>query len=608
MHNTINKVVTREGLLQTFEELQGEFTKSESNAKAFDARFEYARSMFQSKILEKCKSVKQKIKDENELAKQMSEFIHMVEDLNNKWVSDLRARDKGLEFRAGYNDSLLVFVYGKVKSGKSSLGNYVAWGLTEPTQKDKDAVQEDLRPRYKSHAQTNVTGGDTEKQAESNSEFRVGATEATSSIQSFSLPGLTWVDSPGLHSVNPENGELADEYVNHADLILYTMKSDAPGRATDMEEIKMLMEKDKRFLLLLTGSDTVEDDENEDGEIFSVRKMKESTVREEQKHYVSDELQKVTDKSVEIISLSALIAQQHQAYSEEYADSGMGELFAVLNQLVRSDGVKIKRRAPLRNYLKFIGACSIDIQKLNSGISPMRELIENLQKDFPHFVKTENHTAQDKLKTHIDKLFREIDPETVDEDKINQKLKGIEREALQACTKYAELALQNIFSKIISEYEIGVQKTIDLTGLEKVDFEITMATQQREEVKKGNKGLLKAIGGIIGGSLGLLFSGGLLSFVGASVGGYIGEMLGDDTEIVEKTYQVKFGDNLYEINEKIREYLIQELNKAITEIANRNISDLIDGSNHLIDAIEQECNNIQIELDFIDSQLKQAIT
>ena len=89
------------------------------------------------------------------------------------------------------------------------------------------------QPTYFSGQKTEVKGGDAAKEAETKKEFRVGATEATSSIQGFSLDGLTWIDSPGLHSINQENGDLAKDYVEHADLILYTMKSDSPGRRAD---------------------------------------------------------------------------------------------------------------------------------------------------------------------------------------------------------------------------------------------------------------------------------------------------------------------------------------------------------------------------------------
>ena len=89
-------------------------------------------------------------------------------------------------------------------------------------------------------------------------------------------------DSPGLHSLKEENGNLAREYLDHADLILYTMKSDAPGRASDLAEIRDLIHKDKRTLLLLTGSDDIEEDINDSGNLIQCIVMKDAARRAKQ--------------------------------------------------------------------------------------------------------------------------------------------------------------------------------------------------------------------------------------------------------------------------------------------------------------------------------------
>ncbi|MCP5972895.1 dynamin family protein, partial [Klebsiella pneumoniae] len=78
-------------------------------------------------------------------------------------------------------------------------------------------------------------------------------------IQGFKLPGFTWVDSPGLHSTNTANGDLARKYVDQADLILYTMNSQAPGRQSDMSEVSSLLNGKRSLMILLTGSDITEE-------------------------------------------------------------------------------------------------------------------------------------------------------------------------------------------------------------------------------------------------------------------------------------------------------------------------------------------------------------
>jgi polynucleotide 5'-kinase involved in rRNA processing len=67
----------------------------------------------------------------------VEKFRNILEETNQNWQKKIATQDTGVHFRAGFNDSLLVFVYGKVKSGKSSLGNYMAWGHTDPTEHKK---------------------------------------------------------------------------------------------------------------------------------------------------------------------------------------------------------------------------------------------------------------------------------------------------------------------------------------------------------------------------------------------------------------------------------------------------------------------------------------
>ncbi|PQJ96335.1 hypothetical protein [Chromatium okenii] len=48
---------------------------------------------------------------------------------------------RNTEFRENFGDSLLVYVYGKVKAGKSSIGNYVAYGHGDPHRSIIDAAE-----------------------------------------------------------------------------------------------------------------------------------------------------------------------------------------------------------------------------------------------------------------------------------------------------------------------------------------------------------------------------------------------------------------------------------------------------------------------------------
>ena len=287
------KPITREALLASFGTLATKFTSSLKEAQALEQAFDASRAKLVQAISSHLQNAKNSLPDTNPLQAPLSHFVAIMTQTSSEWDAKVAGRQKGVKFRQGFEDSLLVFVSGKVNSGKSSLGNYMAWGHTDPTDDAKRQTPPERYPQYQSHAKVDVKGGDSLKDAEKKREFRVSATEATSSIQSFSLPGLTWVDSPGLHSLKEENGNLAREYLDHADLILYTMKSDSPGRASDLTEIRDLIYKDKRTLLLLTGSDDIEEDIDDSGELIQCVVMKDAERRAKQQEYVRGELKEI---------------------------------------------------------------------------------------------------------------------------------------------------------------------------------------------------------------------------------------------------------------------------------------------------------------------------
>ncbi|MCH7318145.1 dynamin family protein [Acinetobacter sp. ANC 5659] len=376
--------ISRPELLNIFKELQQKFNFSQEQDQVFKS---YCHQ-FQQNMASYLKASEHNISKNNPLSQQIGKFRSILEETNQNWQKKITTQDTGVHFRAGFNDSLLVFVYGKVKSGKSSLGNYMAWGHTDPTEQQKSEIQKELQPVYFSGQKTEVKGGDVAKEAEIKKEFRVGATEATSSIQGFSLDGLTWIDSPGLHSINQENGDLAKDYVEHADLILYTMKSDSPGRESDLNEILNLYRADKKIILLLTGSDDVAHDwDDEKDEMISTIVMKDRQRRLDQQKYVRSALEKIPElagktNNIEILSFSARYAQENEGQVDNFADSGMGQLFAALGKIAREDGVKLKHRTPMLNFKNFLTDFMSDLENYAQLIVDFQQPIERIKKVF----------------------------------------------------------------------------------------------------------------------------------------------------------------------------------------------------------------------------------
>lgn len=226
-------------------------------------------------------------------------------------TEDIRKTQKGTEFIKKYEQSFNVAVFGKVKAGKSYLGNFIM-GNEIRDLGIETSYNKLPRPTVEVHDRGNISV--EEKMAEITEEgqegFGVAANEATSAIQLFRLGGLTWFDTPGIGSLTWDNEILAKEYVDNADLVIFACNSDAAGTRQDFTEMRTLHEKGKPFLLLLTQSDTLEEECDENNNIISNLVAKNPKDRSETENYMVRELKKdrIYLREKELLTISAKLA------------------------------------------------------------------------------------------------------------------------------------------------------------------------------------------------------------------------------------------------------------------------------------------------------------
>ena len=596
------KPITREALLASFGTLATKFTSSLKEAQALEQAFDASRAKLVQAISSHLQNAKNSLPDTNPLQAPLSHFVAIMTQTSSEWDAKVAGRQKGVKFRQGFEDSLLVFVSGKVNSGKSSLGNYMAWGHTDPTDDAKRQTPPERYPQYQSHAKVDVKGGDSLKDAEKKREFRVSATEATSSIQSFSLPGLTWVDSPGLHSLKEENGNLAREYLDHADLILYTMKSDSPGRASDLTEIRDLIYKDKRTLLLLTGSDDIEEDIDDSGELIQCVVMKDAERRAKQQEYVRGELKEIpgSDK-LEIVSISSRYAQENAHDPVAFLESGIGSFCATLQNICQSEGVKIKQRVPMRNLHHFLADCENDLVPYQKLMTDFRPILRKLDESLKNQISQHSREGQHDLKRVIDTFFVGMENSRDDTDHINSQLKNFNSKLGEKFQEIANERLQAIADDLTKEFQSSVKSTYQHSLLAQIpDFKIDTITEQVEAgTRSGTKKRNSGIGALVGGALGVFF-GPVGIAVGSTLGGMAGGAIGDSASIRYRDVQIIVGDNLQDIRRKLLDTYCEKL----VELLEKNSTDLweaFDGS------IKTLLKQLSAEMEQFDSELQKIL-
>ena len=620
-----DKAISRQQLLETFQNLSIDFQLGLSDAKQRELQFKNVCQNFQKNIQGILSKSTNNLSTNNPLSGQVKAFIQLLQNTSEQWNSRISKQDTGVRFRENFNDSLLVFVYGKVKSGKSSLGNYIAWGHTDPNIEIKVNTAKNLQPQYFSGEKTNVKNGDQVKEAETNQEFRVGATEATSSIQGFKLPGLTWVDSPGLHSINAENGQLAKDYVEHADLILYTMKSDSPGRASDLAEILELYRADKKILLLLTGSD----DTKILGFDAILRKpiskiiMKDAQRRADQRAYIRtalEEIPELTGKTtnIDIVSFSARYAQLNVEDAGAFQDSGMSELFKTIQETAFTNGVRLKQQTPLKNFKNFIQHFQRDLDLYESSISNFHEPIEQLKKNIPIEVTRQFYDVQKQITDVIDHEFAQLDSLRDDAQAMQARLKEIGlrlNETLKqkvniSKTKVIEQLMNDFGDKMVSAFEQSALLTLPEFSIEQKTETIVSGVKASTKNRNGGWGGL--LGATILGGVGLLVGGPAGAAVGVTAGAGLGKSLGgatgDNARTITKDIIINVGDNLNQIHNQTLDVFRTALNKEMTRFQDMLLQNSLDDAEDLIQSLSQELQNMQKNMNVlyetIESKLK----
>lgn len=159
--------------------------------------------------------------------------------------------------------------------------------------------------------------------------FVENAVEATSTIQHYTLAqGLTWVDTPGLHSLTTEHGDLAKEYILFADLVIYLTPSSSPFKKDEREMLAELFRMGKPVILAITKSDIFKHTV-QDGSIVRMRIPKPAKDRQAQERYVTEQAKEINNnenlENICILSLSVMLVRDAAAKQdmELYKDSNL---------------------------------------------------------------------------------------------------------------------------------------------------------------------------------------------------------------------------------------------------------------------------------------------
>lgn len=528
------------------------------------------------------------------------EYFAQINKVLNAWEKRVKNYEIGLSFREKFGDSLLVFVYGKVKAGKSSLGNFIATGRGKPDAEWMQTLEKQLhKPDFFMEEKNNKFN----EKINFEQGFQVGAEETTSCIQGFRVPGLTWVDSPGLHSVTDANGELAERYVESADLVIYPMNSAQPGRNSDLEELEDLLRMKKRILVLITRSDEIDTDVDEEtGEVVHKLIMKSDEKRQSQVDYVQKELQELCEKmgladvDTSALSISVDYAEKNGNSEEAMQASGLSALFEKLDSTLKSEGVELKKQVPMRNLQAFYAELlnpdpesELSIIGLTSPLQQALASVEKLKDQLPIISERALATIENEYAGKVDEL--------VEQAAASRNIKDAQKQldifldgAIQKHYKQELDALcqQTLHAMMSTSREMGLAVDIDFENKTR-DIQV--------DVSAKSKAVGGGLGSVLGGVAGALVGGPLGAVAGAALGGLGGSAAGAHFSHSE-TRTIVSGDN----REEIKDILLKKGNALIEQTINGIQQQYIE---NIFNPVLGAINNVSQEVTSLEQYIQQ---
>jgi len=549
------------------------------------------------------------LKNQNKDIEELLNFtLNTLKDASKNWVKKFNNILEKEKFRSDLENYFIIIIFGKVNAGKSSLGNFIAQNVPKGEKVkffkyDKAGKEETIQKL---------------EEIKSDS-FHTNNLECTVEIQGFKLNAMAWVDTPGLGSMSPENGELAREYIQSADYIIYPTSSDSPLQADEILQLKELFEQNKKVTICITKSDKLAKLKDEygkyikvDGKIAKVRRNKTLEDRITQEKYLKEEIEKINKNESllgDIVSLSAHTAKLGLEENDEklFIESNIPKFYELITEVVKEKASKLKSETPYNSLKSFIDN---DILGITDKPNPLtikiiREKIDDLEKNI-----RENLNQLDILISNIKSdLSREIEAIVakyymeINKSNAENMFKKIDTEISENISKIVEENIKKAFENFSYSFD-----NLN-TALNGNDFKIDdVYAEYTYTTKNRNKSIGSAIlGGLATIGAGFFTEGGawivaIRSILAGGTGGYIGGKIGEMTGS-EYTSKVNIGDNKDEVIQKFKEAQIlvnEENTKKIYEDIKKQffipLQETIRSIRLEIDNFEKSINSFKGEL------------
>ena len=456
-------------------------------------------------------SIDEKVSQQNkELSLLLTSTVKSVKQATSLWIDSFHTMLEKEKFRSDLENYFIVIIFGKVKAGKSSLGNFIA-----------DNKPKTQKINFFKYDEAGKEQAIKTLQEMNDARFATANLECTIEIQGFKLSSMAWIDTPGLGSMVEENGTLAKEYIQSADYIIYPTNSSSPLQQDEKAQLKELFEQNKKVTICITKSDDTEEDEL-DGEIVRVLSNKSKQNRAKQEQWVKNEIDDILGKKKSsllgnVLSLSVHTAKAALENSDKdmFEESNISQFYALMKDVVENKAKALKENTPYDGLKSFI-----DNEILGTSQSESTMSIHTLQNSIKEFEKQvsiniqEFQNIQENLNTDItvqvdsviakhisslnksntSRIFKKID------DELNRTISNMVDENIRRIMNNFNTSLNTLSSSLDSSDNFTIEEKYETfeetyetsSGLRKVANALTFGFVERtyktvtEEVYVGN--------------------------------------------------------------------------------------------------------------------------
>ena len=486
------------------------------------------------------------------------------------WSDKIEADRKGKQFIKKNEKYLVVMIFGAVKVGKSSLGNFFA-GKKFFNAPFDNHYKKISKPIFETEERGRDTG-DIEKDSRGDTWFQEGVIDTTGAIQYFTLSGLRWIDSPGTGAVGKAGDTknmtaLVEEYLSYTDMCIFLMSSSAPGLQDDMRYMQKLNRDGQEALIVITRSDFSDEDVDDDGNLISVRMPKPERTRKLQEDDICERVKKqypeIDEKKFRAISTSTALANEaiDAEDDDKFKASGLDKLMKILGDKVSDNAIARKQENPRRLLNSFVDGIIADLKNFDADLDEMTVAVDKYKADMDKMTALIVTNVRREVRSEISARANEWNRQVkrgskIDNDTISAEVSKILQDKLNA---EIDLQMRRVIENFQSTEMKAVKANISAAALEKKTTQISYTYTESYTVSRPPRGLWEHVRSFFGKEYYRTEHSTRTEYQTVDLGTNLDEFLNSLMPQVEEYAKSQASENLAELREK---YFVERENFA----------------------------------------------